>query len=164
MLAAFLGGQALADTKRVRGTSPVPDRSIQPFEALGFVSFLAVLFFCALILVPKFKHRPKRKCWQIWRTETKRPWQLWRRAANEESWKFRLNAQKMLTEINCLRQSRPALSEYELAQVYKQQLVEDREKHHAHNEPKLEARFYWLLWAIFALGLEAIGFGLDLVT
>ena len=68
VLASFLGGQALADSQRVRGVAaPLPDRSLQGWEALGFGAFLAVLLICAWIVAPKFrrKSKPNQKGWKF---------------------------------------------------------------------------------------------------
>lgn len=54
VLASFLGGQALADTKTLPGVaSPVADRSLQLWEGVGFAAFLLVLALSAWIIKPK---------------------------------------------------------------------------------------------------------------
>lgn len=56
VIASFLGGQALADTKAVPGvSSPVSDRSLQVWEIVGFGAFLAALACSAWIIKPKSK-------------------------------------------------------------------------------------------------------------
>lgn len=58
VIASFLGGQALADTKTVPGVaSPVPDRSLQFWESFGFGGFVLVLALSAWII------RPKSEAW-----------------------------------------------------------------------------------------------------
>lgn len=78
VIASFLGGQALADTKTVRGlASPVADRSLQLWEAVGCAGFLLVLLLSAWIIRPKTK-----------------------------GWTFRLNAKKLLMDKDPQQQKR----------------------------------------------------------
>jgi len=54
VIASFLGGQALADTKVVPSvSSPVADRSLQFWESFGFAGFVAVLAISVWIIKPK---------------------------------------------------------------------------------------------------------------
>lgn len=54
IIASFLGGQALADTKMVRGvSSPVADRSLQFWESFGFAGFVLALAISVWIIKPK---------------------------------------------------------------------------------------------------------------
>ena len=54
VIASFLGGQALADTKVVPGvSSPVADRSLQFWESFGFAGFVVVLALSVWIIKPK---------------------------------------------------------------------------------------------------------------
>lgn len=162
VVAAFLGGQSLADTRKIAETpAPVADRSVQPLEILGLACFVFVLFLATRIIVPKFRARPKTHWWQLWRTERKQRWQLWR--ADGQEWRFRLNADKMLEEVEALRDEHPDADEQALAQLYKRKLVGFRETHYRSNEPQLELRFRWLLLAMLGLAVEALAFGLDLI-
>ncbi|HEX8052952.1 MAG TPA: hypothetical protein VF517_08160 [Thermoleophilaceae bacterium] len=58
IVTSFLGAAALADTRLTRATGTaqfVPDRSLQPAEAVALGAFLLVLFLCLLILRPRGK-------------------------------------------------------------------------------------------------------------
>lgn len=158
VLASFLGGQALADSKRVPGVAaPLPDRSLQFWEAVGFIAFLVVLFVCAWITSPKFRRKSKpadADADERGVDPNRKP----------KGWRFRLNAEKMLAETRALKYANPGLDDAALGQLYKRQLVGDLECHHKMNERTIERRMKWLWVAIVALALEAVGFGLDLVT
>jgi hypothetical protein len=70
VVAAFLGGQALDDTKIPKGGGePIADHSLQLGEIVAFVSFLAIICLCAAII------RPVKR-----------------------GWTFRLNADKVLRD------------------------------------------------------------------
>lgn len=150
VLASFLGGQALADTKLLPNTtSPVADRSLQPWEAAAFAAFLVLLLLCAWIIRPKTK-----------------------------GWKFRLNSRKLLElgdKIDCEAQVRSgsglrgrwcsgAVSSERVVQAQKRQLAEHMEDYFVQNEAKLDRLFLLLQASVVLLAVEAGGFLLDLTT
>lgn len=49
---SFLGAEALKDVRAGEGASPVADRSLQVWEAVGIASFLGVLVTCLLVVRP----------------------------------------------------------------------------------------------------------------
>lgn len=69
VVASFLGAQALADTKPGANGSPVADRSLQFWEIVAVLAFIALLAACAWIISPK-----------------------------NQGWTFRLRADKLLTD------------------------------------------------------------------
>jgi hypothetical protein len=86
VIASFLGGQALADTRTLRGVAaPVADRSLQFWEGVGFGALLLALGISAWIISPKRK-----------------------------GWTFRLNAKKLLVdgENQEVQQQKRELAEY----------------------------------------------------
>lgn len=151
VIASFLGGQALSDTKTANGQT-VADRSLQCWEAIAFVAFFMVLGLCAFMIAPK-RDRPAR--------ERKN----WHRPARKEKkgWLFRLNANSILKEAGAIQTSRPDLTPDAVAQIYKRQLAGNMEGHYKANEPSIKRRFRALIFGIIALGIEALAFVADLI-
>ncbi len=69
VVASFLGAQALADTKPGANGSAVADRSLQLWEIVAVVAFIALLAACAWVISPK-----------------------------NQGWTFRLRADKLLAD------------------------------------------------------------------
>jgi hypothetical protein len=134
VLASFLGGQALADTKTLPGVvSPVDDRTVPVWEAVGFAAFLLVLGLSAWIIKPTTK-----------------------------KWKFRLDAKSLLTYA--AEEAEAGADLRRITQQQKREQAECLDDYYCANEKKLRRLQFLLLLSVVLLALQALGFTLDLTT